>query len=310
VARIVRYIQDLRDDERGAVIALGNFDGIHLGHQKLLAFAREIADREGRKLMIMSFYPHPLTFFKGTKNIQIQLLQDKIKLIDELGVDIVFLKHFTAEFANLNAIEFLEEFLLKGLGIKYIVAGHDFIFGKNRSGSVALLAEEAKQQDFSFTQLQLQSDDQTGEVYSSSKIRDYLAQGQVVDVKTLLGRHYSVTGRVRRGRQEGEALGFKTANLVLPHLYKMKYGVYAAYAYISGGCYKAVVNFGIRPSFNLGDQAVFEAHIFGLDKNIYGKKLKIEFIAFLREEKKFASITELTKQIENDCKNAKSILEN
>lgn len=308
--RIVRHIQDLREDEKGAVVALGNFDGIHLGHTRLLQRAKEIADKEGRKLVIMSFHPHPLTFFKGIQNVQIQGLRDKLEILNNIGVDIVFLQKFNAKFAALGALEFLQNFLLGGLRVGHIVAGHDFIFGKNRSGSVEFLKEQSLSSGFSLTQLSVQTHSETTEVFSSSKVRSYLDAGNINKANELLGRSYSVIGRVIPGRQAGRDIGFKTANMSLPSLYQMKYGVYAAHASVHGKRYKAVVNFGVRPSFNLGDGAIFEAHIFDLDEDIYGKYLKLEFIEFLRPEKKFSNISELTKQIEHDSKNAKSILEN
>lgn len=308
--QIVRHIEDLKAEDKGAVMALGNFDGIHLGHQELIKKAKEIAKKEGKKLALLSFFPHPITFFKNTQNIRVQSLREKMQILDDLGVDLLFMQRFSLKFSQLSAENFIKEFLLKGVSASHIIVGDDFTFGYKRRGSAGMLEEKSHLWNYSVNIVALQKEAKNAEIYSSTNIRNYLTQGDVESASKILGRPYTIIAKVIAGRQEARELGFKTANMLLGNLLHPRHGVYAANVYVQGIKYQAVVNFGIRPTFNVGNNAVVEAHIFDLAEDIYGTYLKLELISFLRPEKKFPSLSELKEQIAKDVQNAKQTLNN
>jgi len=308
--QIIRNYQNYQSSENLA-ITLGNFDGIHLGHQKILSASAKIAQTEKLKFAVVSFNPHPLTILRNKKDFHIFHLKDKLRFLHRSNADKVFLVKFTKTFSQIRAQDFLTEILLKKFHVKHIIIGHDFIFGKDRQGNAEFLKNNAEKLDYKFTQISAEKHQDSAEIYSSSLIRQYLSQGKMRKVKDLLGRHYFIRQRVIAGDARGREMGFATANFAIKKLHKIKYGVYAVRCEITGNpkTYDAVVNFGIRPTF-AGDKELLELHILNFEGDLYGSEIKIHFIEFLRAEQKFSDINSLKTQISKDCEAAKTILQN
>ena len=307
---IIRNYQKIPEIAQNIALALGNFDGLHLGHQQVLKKTIAIAKKRNVKSAVISFEPHPLNLLKNIQNIRISSLQDKIKLVSDIGIDILFLIRFNKELANLSAEEFLTEILVKNIKAKHLVVGHDFIFGKNRSGNASYLKAKAKIFNYDLTQISPHKCNSNNIIYSSTKIRDFLSSGDLDIVKTLLGKNYTITGRVVEGNNLGSKIGYKTANIKLKDLYRIKYGVYAVQVNLfqQHKTYNAIANIGVRPTIVGKKEEFLEVHIFDFNDNIYGNKITIKFISFIRAEQKFDDISQLKLQIDKDCKRTMEIL--
>lgn len=307
--KIIRNYKYISENDKNVVLALGNFDGIHLGHLEVLKKTISIAKEKKLQTAVISFEPHPLTILKNTRNIRIFSLQDKIKFIEKTGIDILFLFRFTSKFANLSANQFLQNILVKQLQINHLVIGHDFIFGKNRSGNATYLEQQSKNLNYSFTQILPHKCKANNIIYSSTKIRECLTEGNITKANQLLGKNYAITGRVVKGQNLGITLGYNTANIDLKNLFRPKFGVYAVRILLKNNTqiYNGVANIGIRPTIKSNNE-ILEVHIFNFSDDIYGKKITIEFIAFIREEKKFNNIAELKNQIAKDCQKSIELL--
>ena len=305
--KIIRNINNIPISYQDSVLVLGNFDGIHLGHQELLKKTIEIAKSKSKKTSLMSFEPHPLEVLKKKTNIRINSLTEKIKLINEFGIDFLFLIRFNRKFFELSANEFLNKILIEKLKINHLVIGHDFIFGKNRSGNATYLKEQSQILNYGFSQILPHKCPKYNIIYSSTEIRNNLKSANLKIVKTLLGRNYNISARVISGNQTGTKIGYKTANIRSKNLLKIKYGVYAVKLHYDKNIYNGIANFGIRPTIKNSPE-LLEIHIFNFNKKIYGKKVNVEFIDFIREEQKFNNLNQLTEQIAKDCKKAKNIL--
>lgn len=313
--QIVRSYKNIPEYATNTVLALGNFDGIHLGHTELLKQTIKVAKEKKLKSALISFEPHPLQTLHDTKNIRIFSLQDKIKFVKNSGIDILFLFRFTGSFAAMTAEEFLTQILVNNLRANHIVIGYDFIFGKNRSGNGEYLKKNSIIHNYGFTKILPHKCETDNVIYSSTEIRKYLKEGKLQKVRKFLGKNYSITGRVIRGKNLGSKIGYATANIALNDLFRPKFGVYAVKIHIinqfieNKSGYDGVANIGIRPTFT-GNEEFLEVHIFNFSKNIYGAKLLIEFISFIREEKKFNNVEELKIQINKDCKESIKLLSN
>jgi len=303
---IIRNFHNIPEHAKNTVIALGNFDGIHLGHQEIIKTIKETAKKSGKKAALMTFEPHPQTFFND-KEIKLFGIKDKLNFLKEQGLDYVFLVKFNRDFADLTAPEFVDNILVKSLNVSHIVIGYDFIFGKNRGGNAEFLKEQATKQGFGFDQIIPHKTAEYDLVYSSSAIRKALSTGEIKKAAKLLGKNYFIRNRVRKGDGRGKDLGFCTINLNLENLYLPKFGVYAVRVKINDQYFNAVANLGVRPTFEK-EEPNLEVHIFNFNDDLYGQKVKVEFIDFIRAEQKFASQGELIKQIESDCNKAKEIL--
>jgi riboflavin kinase / FMN adenylyltransferase len=285
-------------------MALGYFDGVHLGHQKVILEAKKQANQKGLLSAVMTFDPHPsVVLGKNEKHVQyITPLAEKINLIEELGIDYLFIVNFTAEFANLLPQEFIDQYVID-LNVKHVVAGFDFSYGRMGKGSMEILPFHSREK-FTFTIV----DKFTcgDEKVSSTRIRQYIKNGRTTELPELLGRFYTTAGIVVHGDKRGRTIGFPTANVdtmdefILPPL-----GVYAVKIKIGQDWYEGVCNVGYKPTFNKDALKVsVEAHIFNFKKDIYGKKVTIEWHQYLRKEQKFSGIDELVAQIEKDKQNA------
>lgn len=288
---------------KGGVVTLGNFDGIHAGHQSILRRVVKRARSLGRPSVVYTFDPHPLKVVAPHKSPQLILdMKDKESVIRGLGVDFLVFARFTRAFASKHPAEFVEEVLVKGLKAKEVWVGADFSFGKGRTGTLEYLKSMGK--EFGFKAFGMGPYKKGGAVVSSSRVRGLIKSGEVKKAGVLLGRPYTVKGRVVKGRGIGRGLGFPTANVGVTSEIIPLGGVYAGHAVIKDKRYPAVVNIGIAPTFGRRRLSV-EAHILGgFKENIYGKEIRVEFSRRLRSERKFRDKDALARQILRDMEAA------
>ena len=291
---------------KGGAVALGNFDGVHRGHQALLGRAAEHAKALGAPLVVLTFEPHPRRFFvPDTGPFRLTLLAAKVRLLGQHGVQAVLAQRFDAPFAALSADAFLDEVLLKGLGARHVVCGYDFTFGARRSGNVEQLREQGKEKGFGVTVLDPVM--REGEIYSSTSIREALRAGWASEAAELLGHPWEIEGPVELGDQRGRTIGFPTANVALGEHLRPRFGVYAVRVLVDGQWRDAVANLGRRPTFGKL-QENFEVHLFDFSGDLYGKTLRVALIDFIRPEMKFAGLDQLKAQIAADGQAARAIL--
>ncbi len=302
--QIIKNFHNINHNFQSTVLTIGNFDGIHLGHQEILKNATRIAHSENLKSALLTFEPHPLKIIKPHQIFDQKLysLSQKLTFLKNTNlVDVVFIGSFNKKLANLSAEDFVENILVAKLKIKHLIIGYDFIFGKDRLGDANLLQQLAGIHNFSFHQIAAKSS-HDHEVYSSTKIRNLINTGNIKTANQMLGHNYQVSGVVIEGKKLARTLGFPTANfLPKKDSIKPKFGVYKAVVLLDKKKHPAILNFGIKPTFS-GIEPLFEVHIFNFDAQIYGKKIVVELLDFVREEKKFNSIEELKNQIAADCK--------
>ncbi|MFS0778635.1 bifunctional riboflavin kinase/FAD synthetase [Neobacillus sp. 3P2-tot-E-2] len=285
-------------------MALGYFDGVHLGHQKVILEAKKQADQKGLRSAVMTFDPHPsVVLGKSQKHVQyITPLAEKINLIEELGIDYLFIVHFTIEFANLLPQEFIDQYVID-LNVKHVVAGFDFSYGRMGKGTMEILPFHSREK-FTFTIVEkFTSGD---EKVSSTRIRQYIKNGRFTELPELLGRFYTTAGIVVHGDKRGRTIGFPTANVDTNDEYILPpTGVYAVKIKIDENWYKGVCNVGYKPTFNKDALKIsVEVNIFNFENNIYDSQVTIEWHQYLRKEQKFSGIQELIAQIEKDKQNA------
>lgn len=285
-------------------MALGYFDGVHRGHQAVILEAKKQADENGLSSAVMTFDPHPsVVLGKNQKPIQyITPLAEKIKILEEMGIDYLFIVHFTGEFANLLPQEFIDQYVI-GLNVKYVVAGFDFTYGRMGKGTMETLPFHSREQ-FSYSVVPKYT---TGdEKVSSTRIRNLLMDGRTDELPALLGRFFSISGKVIHGDKRGRTIGFPTANIDVNDEYIMPpLGVYAVKMKLDRAWYQGVCNVGYKPTFNKEALKIsVEVYLFDFDQDIYGKEVTIEWHLYLRKEQKFSGIEELVTQIEKDKQNA------
>jgi riboflavin kinase/FMN adenylyltransferase len=278
---------------------------VHLGHLKIIDEVKKIAQEKNLASAILTFEPHPISFFNPAKaqNFRIISLAQKLKIFSEEKIDYVIILPFNKKFAEISAPDFVQRILVEALNIKHLTIGYDFTFGKNREGNFKLLEEESRKFNFTLAKiLPVKNHEQT---CSSSVIRKFLADGKVAEANKILGRNFVISGLVNEGRKLASQLGFPTMNIATkPHLIKPKFGVYKTKTFIPhlNQEFSSVTNFGIKPTVASQECPVFETHIPNFSEKIYGKKITVEFIDFIREEKKFESLEELKKQIALDVR--------
>jgi riboflavin kinase/FMN adenylyltransferase len=305
---LIRALEDLNRQYPRPVLTIGNFDGVHLGHQALFSLVKKrAADLDGTS-MVMTFEPHPIRVLtKQNGPPLITLYDQKIDLIQQCGIDVVICLDFTPELASLEPEDFIRQILVEHIGVAEIVIGYDYTFGRKARGNREMLMELGEQHGFKVhTVGPLPGPD--GTVTSSTRIRDLVQQGEVEKVPPLLGRYYRIAGRVVRGRDRGgKLLGFPTANLRLVDELIPKTGVYAVRVTHEGQVYSGVANIGYNPTF--GDVGLsVEVHCFDFSKSIYDQDIRVDFIARVRDEKKFSGPEDLAQQIQKDCQLAKTVL--
>lgn len=307
----MRVIDHLADFEKTSqsVVTIGTFDGVHVGHQTILKQVVEEAKKVNGVSVLITFWPHP-RFVLSKDPSALKLLStfdEKVKLVEELGVDYLLKIPFTPEFSNLSASEFVERVLIEKVGTKKLFIGYDHHFGNNREGNIEFLKTHASDYDFEVHEISRQDIDDIG--VSSTKIRKALEAGEIPHANSLLGRNYSMCGRVIHGDKKGRQMGFPTANIEIEESYKLlpSDGAYAAYARLEGQVFPAMLNIGFKPTVEGRDKTI-EAHLFNFEGDIYDQQMTIEFVELLRKEVKFSSLGELQRQLEQDKLNALKIL--
>jgi riboflavin kinase / FMN adenylyltransferase len=308
--RVFRHARAAGAD-RGAVLAIGNFDGVHLGHQTVLADAWARARAAGTVFAVLTFEPHPRSVFQpGTAPFRLTPFRDKARLMATLGVELLIAQRFSASFAKKSAEDFVRELLVEGLGIRDVVVGYDFVFGNRRRGNAALLREQAAQHGFAVNVVGPVANP-SGAVFASTLIREHLGEGRARAAAALLGRPWEIDGRVRLGDQLGRTIGFPTANIALADYLRPAPGVYAIRAGLTAGgvtrWHDGAANLGWRPTVG-GKDLRLEAHLFDFAGDLYGKRLRVAFIERLRPEQRFSGLDELKAQIARDCESARAIL--
>ena len=289
---------------RGGVIALGNFDGFHKGHQAVLDRAVHHAHDEDRPVVVATFDPHPVRHFRpDTEPFRLTTLDQRERLFGDAGADAMLVFEFGDELANTSAEDFIETLLLERFGVAGVVTGNDFVFGKGRKGDVVMLAEFAQKHGF-FTEIAAPVSD-GDEIVSSSRIREALKAGDCETATRLLTRPFAIEGTVGHGTKQGRELGYPTANIRLGSYLRPKYGIYAARGILPDGTVlKGAANLGVRPSFDPPVE-LLEPHFFDFDGDLYGETIAVELIDFIREEAKFSDLDALKAQIAEDCEEAK-----
>ncbi|MBW2058737.1 MAG: bifunctional riboflavin kinase/FAD synthetase [Deltaproteobacteria bacterium] len=303
---IILGVERIRRSFRNPVAALGNFDGVHLGHQLILERTRGEAGKIGGESLVFTFEPHPLKVLRGPDCPPlITPFKKKLMLIEGLGVDVVICATFTRRFSAIGAREFVESVLVDRIGIRKIVVGYNYCFGFRRQGTVEDLRRYGR--EFGFQVIVVGPVRIGGRIVSSSVIRGLIQQGEVAEVARFLGRYYMVLGKVIWGTARGRLLGVPTANVeILNELYP-KNGVYAVRVLVEDQTYGGVANVGMNPTFG-GDRFSLEVHIFDFHQDIYGKDIQVAFIERIRSERAFNSPEALVEQIQRDMDQARRIL--
>ncbi|MDJ0948033.1 MAG: bifunctional riboflavin kinase/FAD synthetase [Alphaproteobacteria bacterium] len=309
--RIFRHYTELPEEARGAVVALGNFDGVHLGHREVIG----AAGREARALNaphgVLTFEPHPRSFFQpATPPFRLTPFRIKARHLEALAVDFLYVLHFDREFSQITAQDFVAKVLVEGLGVRHVVTGYDFVFGQGRGGNAETLAAAAVEHGFGYTRV-APVEALPGVPYSSTRVRDHLLAGEPDKAAFLLGRDWEIEGRVEPGEQIGRDLGFPTANVRLGEYLHPAFGIYAVKAGLDAGedtvWLDGVANLGQRPTFD-GKDILLEVHLFDFKGDLYGRHLRTRLIRWIRPEKRFDGLAALRAQIADDCSVARDLL--
>ncbi len=292
-----------------AAVTSGTFDGVHLGHQKIINRLNEIAQANHCETVVITFWPHPrLVISPNAEDFKLlNTIDEKIALLEGMGINHLLILPFTREFSELSSEQYIEDILINGIGTKILVIGYDHRFGKNREGGMDYLVKNSNRFKIQIEEIPRQEIENI--TISSTKVRNAVADGEIEAANELLGRNYSFSGVVVKGRQLGRTIGFPTANVQLSKNYKLlpKNGVYGVKTHLRGRDYQGIMNIGNRPTVD-GVGRTQEVHIFDFDDDIYGENLEVELLFFVRDEQKFDSIKDLIQQIETDCNEVKKKL--
>ncbi len=308
--KLIENLNQIDAPFKNAVVTIGNFDGVHKGHQALLAQTIDMAAQMDGTAVAMTFEPHPLRALGISSPPLITRHDQKIELIEASGIDVLICLPFDKAFSQICAHDFIEKILVETIGMKGIIVGADYSFGKGREGNISLLESEGKRLGFETVISRWITDNGTGaERISSTRIREVVMEGRVEEAMKYLGRHYQIRGKVIQGRQRGGSqLGFPTANIKLHDELCPKLGVYAVTVETVHGKHQGVANIGFSPTF--GDQQfTIEVHILDFNKDLYNSRIRVNMVARLRDEIKFSSLDELSARIRQDIQQAKEILE-
>jgi len=310
--RIFRHFDDVPAAFKGAVVAIGNFDGVHRGHRALIAEAKMQAEARKSPLAVLTFEPHPQEYFRPSPEcFRLTPLRTKARLLADLGVDMLLALTFDSEMAHRSPQDFVLNVLVRGLSISGAVVGHDFEFGQKRAGNLATLSYMGEMEGFSVTAFNTVTASGEEKI-SSTLIRQLLKQAKPEEAARLLGHPWAIEARVEHGDARGRTMGFPTANMHLGHCLAPAYGVYAVRVNILEGDravarHDGVANFGIRPMYQV-NVPLMETHLFDFDGDLYGKYLSVELIRYIRPEAKFANLEALIAQIAADAAKAREIL--
>ncbi|WP_044562044.1 bifunctional riboflavin kinase/FAD synthetase [Azospirillum sp. B4] len=306
--KLLRHYEDAPADVRGAVVALGNFDGVHLGHQAVIGQARALAADLGRPAAVVTFEPHPRSVFRpDDPPFRLTPLRIKTRLVEALGMDAMVVLHFDATLSHMTAEEFVEKVLVQGLDAHHVVAGYDFLFGHNRGGDMAMLRALGARHGFGVTEARPVADG-AGEPYSSTSVRRHLQEGRPLEAAGILGHPFEIEGRVEHGDKRGRTIGFPTANIEIQDYLRPRFGVYAMRAGVDEGArtvwHDGVANLGRRPTVG-GTVERLEAHLFDFDGDLYGRHVRVQLLDFIRPEMKFENFQALKDQIAQDAQEAR-----
>ena len=293
--------------DKNSIILIGNFDGLHSGHQKLFKQAQKFKKKMNLRLGVITFDPIPKMFFnKKIKNYRISNFEQKISYFENFGVDFLINKSFNKKFSKITSHNFIENILYKRLKLKYIFVSNNFRFGYKREGNVKLLKKY--QDKYKFKLINPKPLKQNNKIISSTLIRKLLQKGNLNIANKILKRHWSIEGIVEKGRMMGKKIGFPTCNIDIKNYIIAKIGVYAVKVKINnrGKAYKGIANLGYRPTFNQ-KKILLEVNLFNFSGNLYNKKLSVEFLKFIRGEKKFNGVNDLRNQIKRDLVIAKNV---
>lgn len=292
---------------RNAVVTSGTFDGVHVGHKKILRRVVKTAKKIGGKSVVITFWPHPrFVLFPDDQSLKlISTFEEKAKLLDEVGIDYLVKIEFTKDFSQLSSEGFIQNVIVDKLATKKLIIGYDHHFGKNREGSFEYLKDNSERFGFEVEEIQRQDIDDVG--VSSTKIRKALESGEVHHAASFMGQSYTLGGKVVEGMKIGKTLGFPTANVVMKETFKLipKDGVYLVRVFVLNRWWDGMLNIGNRPTIQGAGRSI-EVHIFELDNNIYHESIKVEFLRRIRDEVKFATLEDLKIQLEKDKKWAKA----
>ncbi|MFZ5797350.1 MAG: bifunctional riboflavin kinase/FAD synthetase [Desulfobulbaceae bacterium] len=305
--KLYTNLRDIKEPIPGACATIGNFDGVHLGHQMLFAEVVSRAHAIKGTSVAVTFDPHPLKVLRPESIRLISTTEQKIELIEKAGIDVLVIIPFDRAFAATTAETFVEDILLKTIGVRELVVGYDYAFGRGRQGNIDFLREKGRAHGFPVTVVEAHYEN--GMLVSSTRIRELVAEGRMADVRILLGRYYQIRGDVQRGKQRGgRVVGFPTANLrISEEDLCPKRGVYVTQVIYDGRCYGGVSNIGYNPTFG-ENRLVAETHIFDFHDDIYGRPIKINLLRHLRGEKKFDGPEALAAQIRLDIEAAREVL--
>ena len=300
------YNFNIQKKHKGSIVLIGNFDGLHQGHQKLFKLAQSYKKKYNLKIGVINFDPMPKMFFnKKLKNFRLSNVEQKIKLLSKFKVDFVITKKFDKQFSKIKALNFIIEILNKKLNSKFIFVSNNFRFGNQREGNVNLLIENEKTYNYKVVKPKPLTKDK--KIVSSSLIRNLLENGFLEKANKLLDRNWTIEGIVQKGRQVGKKIGFPTCNIDIQDYILAKPGVYAVKVLRKNNTkyLRGIANLGFRPTFNQ-KKILLEVHLFNFSGNLYNKLLSVEFLKFIRKEKKFKNVNQLKAQIKSDLKIAKN----
>lgn len=299
----MKVIRSLTQIESMPALALtiGNFDGVHLGHLQILRQVKKIAKEKNLSSAILTFEPHPISFLNAAKprDFRLTSLAQKLKIFRDEGIDYVIVLPFNKKLSEISATDFVQKILIDALNIKHLTIGYDFTFGKNREGNFKMLEE------FKLDLNEISPVKNADLTCSSSVVRKLISEGKIAEANKILGRNFTICGLVNEGRKLAAQLDFPTANLaVKPHMLKPKFGVYKTETFIPSlnKKFPSITNFGVKPTIDGSAKPLIETHIPNFSQKIYGEKICVEFLDFVREEKKFSSLEELKNQISEDVK--------
>lgn len=297
----MKIFQNFRGFSSGKPLALslGMFDGVHLGHQSIISELKRIASEKNLESAVLTFWPHPRLVFNPNEDLKLlNTLEEKAALLENFGIENLFLKSFDEEFRNLTGEEFVKQILVEKLNVKHLIVGHDHVFGKNRSGNFQLLEKLAPELGFEVEQMEAVN------IYnnniSSTKVRNALLEGNIKDANLMLGYNYSLTGTVVHGKKIGRTIGYPTANIEVDSLKLLpKKGAYIVEVLFEGKVYRGMLSVGTNPTVN-GEKLTTEVYILDFNEDIYGKEITVKFRDFLHEEIKFEGLEKLIERLDED----------
>lgn len=304
--QVVEGHESVPNSVQGAVLAIGNFDGVHLGHQALISRAKSEAKRTAKAAGVLIFEPHPRVFFRPDEpHFILTSLEEKLSIFREMKLDATIVMTFNQNLAALDAAHFVQTVLVDALKVSHIIIGYDFFFGQNRSGSAETLSQAGRHHGFAVTVIDPVAGD--GDAYSSTAIRLNLAEGNVRRAAECLGRPWKVIGKVIGGAKRGSGLGYPTANVPLRPGTSLGHGIYAVRVKLDGQNLTGAAYLGTRPTFDDG-APILEVFLFDFDGDIYGHQIEVEFIEHIRDDRKFETPNALIQQMDLDCTAARKIL--